>query len=256
MYLLRKAARPLQGRTIVGGMPISIENRRGSIRQWYDPSSGEQGMTRMRNPYGYFKGTVGEDGDAVDVYVGPHHREAPLVYIVNQMRAPEFIEHDEQKVMVGYMSQAEAVTDYLMHYDDERFLGSVQAMPIEEFREKAYATMNGGPKMIKSGEGYCKKIGDELGVDWKQVDLDEFCDGMFDEEEHKDVTGGDPKKTAEIVLAHLKEHRHYYSRLKAAGLEKDEDKSAKQKGGAVGDMKKSQVYRTRSGLTVFRKVKI
>lgn len=47
MYLLRKAARELQGRTEVHGLPISIENRRGSIRQWTNPDTGKEGMTRM-----------------------------------------------------------------------------------------------------------------------------------------------------------------------------------------------------------------
>jgi hypothetical protein len=69
------------------------------------------------------------------------------------------------------------------------------------------------PDMAKSGEAMCKQIGDRLGVDWNEVDLDEFCDGMFVEEEHKDVTGGDPVLTAKIVLAHLRERKDYYSRL-------------------------------------------
>jgi hypothetical protein len=66
----------------------------------------------------------------------------------------------------------------------------------------------------KSAEAMCKQIGDSLGVNWKEVDLDEFCDGMLVELEHTDVTGGDPVQTAKIVLAHLKERPDYYSRLK------------------------------------------
>ena len=56
-----------------------------------------------------------------------------------------------------------------------------------------------------------RKLYDELGLD---CDYDQFHQGMNVELEHKDVTGGDPHKTAKIVLAHLKEKKDYYTRLK------------------------------------------
>lgn len=59
-----------------------------------------------------------------------------------------------------------------------------------------------------------RQIGDDLGVDWKDVDFDQFHQGMHVEQEHADVTGGDLTKTAKIALAHLKEKRDYYTRLK------------------------------------------
>jgi hypothetical protein len=83
----------------------------------------------------------------------------------------------------------------------------------QKFTERNYQLLWKRGGLRKSAEEYCKKIGDELGVDWNEVDLDEFCDGMFVEEEHKDLTGGDPKKTAKIVLAHLREVPDYYSKL-------------------------------------------
>jgi len=48
----------------------------------------------------------------------------------------------------------------------------------------------------------------------KSLDLEEFAMGMKVEEEHKDITGGDPIMTAKIVLAHLEEDPHYYTKLK------------------------------------------
>lgn len=134
MYLLRKAARQLQGRTEVHGLPISIENRRGSIRQWTDSATGEEGMTRMVFPYGYFtNGTLGSDGDALDCYVGPN-RESRLVVIIHSMKAPTFTEYDEDKVMTGWDSVEEATAAYLKHFDDPRFFGSATVMDIDEFR--------------------------------------------------------------------------------------------------------------------------
>lgn len=64
------------------------------------------------------------------------------------------------------------------------------------------------------------EIGSALGVDWKKISLEQFRVGLGVEMEHADVTGGDPLKTGRIVLAHLKENREYYSKLKRAGLER------------------------------------
>lgn len=45
--------------------------------------------------------------------------------------------------------------------------------------------------------------------------LTQFKMGMSHEgKEHKDVTKGDPIKTAKIVIAHLKEVPNYYTKLK------------------------------------------
>jgi ferritin-like metal-binding protein YciE len=57
------------------------------------------------------------------------------------------------------------------------------------------------------------KLIDKLGED---VDKKEFLMGMDEEMEHKDITGGDPVLTAKIVMAHLKEDPHYYTKLKEA----------------------------------------
>ena len=60
------------------------------------------------------------------------------------------------------------------------------------------------------------EAGDKLGIDWTQFPKDEFLMGMSEEEEHADVTHGDPTQTAKIVLAHLKEDPQYYTKLGAA----------------------------------------
>jgi len=48
----------------------------------------------------------------------------------------------------------------------------------------------------------------------KKYSLDQFKRGMRVELEHKNVTKGDPVKTAKIVIAHLKEVPDYYTKLK------------------------------------------
>ncbi len=64
-----------------------------------------------------------------------------------------------------------------------------------------------------------REIGDRLGVDWSNVDIEQFRMGLGVELEHgrvdsdTDVTGDDPLVTGKIALAHLREIPDYYSRL-------------------------------------------
>ncbi|HEX6902750.1 MAG TPA: DUF5661 family protein [Thermoanaerobaculia bacterium] len=64
-----------------------------------------------------------------------------------------------------------------------------------------------------------RKTGEELGVDWSRIDLEELRRGMEVELEHgrrdpaTDVTGDDLLLTGKIALAHLKEFPDYYQRL-------------------------------------------
>jgi len=67
----------------IKGFNIIIENTVGSIRKGIDPD-GKEWSTTMMNPYGYFEGTIGADGDGVDVFLGPSADSNFDVYIVNQ----------------------------------------------------------------------------------------------------------------------------------------------------------------------------
>jgi hypothetical protein len=64
-----------------------------------------------------------------------------------------------------------------------------------------------------------RAIGDELGIDWNGVDLEEFRMGLEVELEHglhdpaTNVTNDDPILTGKIALAHLNELPDYYTRL-------------------------------------------
>jgi len=50
------------------------------------------------------------------------------------------------------------------------------------------------------------------------VPFDLLREGMAVEREHADLTGRDAIQTARIALAHLRERRDYYKRLKRARL--------------------------------------
>ena len=65
-----------------------------------------------------------------------------------------------------------------------------------------------------------KVIGDNLGINWQKINLDQFRLGLEHELEHGcrspqvNVTCDDPLLTGKIALAHLKEMPDYYSQLK------------------------------------------
>jgi len=121
------------------GMQIAIETDKNQLRHWSDKESGEAGSTKMRYPYGYFIGTKnrGQSGDAMalDVFVGPEE-DVDEVYVVHQMKKPEFKEFDELKVMVGFESAKQAHMAYLSHYDNEKFLGSMDTLSLSKFKDK------------------------------------------------------------------------------------------------------------------------
>ena len=72
-----------------------------------------------------------------------------------------------------------------------------------------------------------RQIGDNLGIDWKKFDVEQFRMGLEVELEHgrhdpaTNVTGDDPILTGKIAWAHLKEFPDYYTRLKKLESEAD-----------------------------------
>lgn len=118
---------------VFAGMHVAIESPRGSVRKWTD-ANGETGETKMRYDYGYFLATRGDDGDALDVYLGDDEAAAE-VHVVHQMsKSSGFAAKDEDKVMLGFDSSAHARTAYLYQYDDERFFGGMTSYSVEDFR--------------------------------------------------------------------------------------------------------------------------
>ncbi len=81
------------------------------------------------------------------------------------------------------------------------------------------------PKQFSPDEA--KRIGDSLGLDWDQVNLEQFRMGLLVELEHgtrdpeTNVTDDDESLTGKIALAHLNEFSDYYTRLEEMEAEAD-----------------------------------
>jgi head-tail adaptor len=76
-----------------------------------------------------------------------------------------------------------------------------------------------------------REIGTRLGVDWRQVDLDQLRRGLEVELEHgahdpqTNVTSDVLDLTGKIAWAHLKEIRDYYTRLDAMEADAEREKA-------------------------------
>jgi len=87
--------------------------------------------------------------------------------------------------------------------------------------------MNRAPEKQQIGAGEARRVGEQLGIDWAKVDLEQFRRGLEVELEHgardpeTDVTNDDVLLTGKIAWAHLKEFPDYYTRLARMETEAD-----------------------------------
>jgi hypothetical protein len=133
-----QAQHKLDGHTSFQGLPVSIENKKGSVRK----GKCEKGKphtcwrTKLQAHYGYIRGVPGVDGDSLDVFIGPD-ANATTAYIVITKKAPEFEKPDEHKVLLGWNSADAAKKALIENYGgDARHFGSMTAMPMSEFKQR------------------------------------------------------------------------------------------------------------------------
>jgi N12 class adenine-specific DNA methylase len=118
---------------LAGKNGISIETGVGQIRRGTDPD-GKPWEVRMPVAYGKIKGTVGADGDHLDVFIGPKPT-SPHVFMIDQ-RDPSNDSFDEHKIMVGFEHPEAAVRAYRDSYADDATprMGAVTALGPDEFK--------------------------------------------------------------------------------------------------------------------------
>lgn len=136
--LIREAAHKIQGKTHFQGLPISIENKVGSVRKGVDKKTGEPWETKMKNPYGYIRHTEGADGDHLDCFLGPN-KKAKYAYVIHTKKS-DTDKFDEDKVMLGFDTPEQARRAFLRHYDDPQYYGSMTSIPMSKFKKIAAST--------------------------------------------------------------------------------------------------------------------
>lgn len=129
-----KAGNYAKGHVKILGFNITIENPKGSYRKGKD-RNGKEWKTLMHNDYGYFVRTLGKDGDAIDVFIGPNLK-SEKIFPIDQYVNGEF---DETKVMLGFNSAKEAKDAYLSNYEkDWKGFKYITEVDIDTFKKWLY----------------------------------------------------------------------------------------------------------------------
>ncbi len=81
--------------------------------------------------YGYIKRSEGADGDAVDVFIGPH-KESPIVFVIDQ--CDQHGRFDEHKALIGFYTEKQAIAAYKSSYTPDWKIGPVTAMTFKQFK--------------------------------------------------------------------------------------------------------------------------
>ena len=126
-----------KGHVQVGTFDITIEQPQGSVRRGTD-ANGKEWESKMNNTYGYIRGTVGVDGDHIDVFLSNDIDgwDGRKVFVVDQYNPDGSF--DEHKVMLGFNDQDEAKGDYLANYEQGWENGrriDVSAVNLEDFEK-------------------------------------------------------------------------------------------------------------------------
>ncbi|HWX02375.1 hypothetical protein [Collimonas sp.] len=173
------------GRTVLHGVAIAIEQPRGSFRSGVD-AAGSPWQNRMSAHYGYLVGTTGNDGDALDVFIG-YFPESRAAFVINQVDQQTGA-FDEHKIMLGFPDAQAASCSYLESYHRGwQGLGDIVSISIPQLTWWAkhgnhtkpintatlpilgYETMN---KVIWDGESPVGKTFDGLLYDIRRHDGD------------------------------------------------------------------------------------
>jgi ATP-dependent protease ClpP protease subunit len=122
-----------KGKVTINGLRISIENPKGSTRSGVD-TDGTAWSNKMPYSYGYFNGTIGKDGDPIDVYLNTNFEENFEVYIIDQVE-PITRAFDEHKVMFGFKDAESAKQAYMKCYvSGWKGFGNITQITLEKFK--------------------------------------------------------------------------------------------------------------------------
>lgn len=128
----KKAGNYKMGHVVIDGYEFTMENPKGSVRKGVDENGTPWEIT-MNNDYGYIRGTIGVDGDHIDMFLSDSPEQGD-VYVVDQVNPDGSF--DEHKVMYGFNSVDEAKAAYLSNYSEGwQGLGAITPVSKDEFKK-------------------------------------------------------------------------------------------------------------------------
>ena len=118
------------------GIPVSIEYPSGTRRTIRNDAGDVVYDRLMLFAYGFIEGTIGRDGDEIDVILGPDE-SSERVFVFDMIDLGVDVEkrEDEDKVLLGFATEEDAREAFLTMYPPE-FIGGIQAMSIAHFRNR------------------------------------------------------------------------------------------------------------------------
>lgn len=123
-----------KGRVTIKGLKVVIENPAGTTRSGIS-KDGKVWSSKQKYSYGYFGGTIGKDGDPIDVYLGPIVDEDFDVYVIDQVDE-ETRAFDEHKIMFGFEDADKAKESYLSCFEDTwTGFNSITKMSLKKFKQ-------------------------------------------------------------------------------------------------------------------------
>ena len=123
-----------KGKVTIKGVKITIENPKGTLRSGID-KDGEVWESEMLFSYGYINGTIGKDGDPIDIFIGPDIEDDFDVYVIDQVEENTRA-FDEHKVMFGFSDEEEAKEAYLGCYDDDwKGFNYISTLSLSKFKK-------------------------------------------------------------------------------------------------------------------------
>lgn len=159
-YGRKKNGNYRKGHIWLHGLNITIENAKGSKRGEKD-KFGRGWKVKMPAAYGYIRGTIGADGEQVDVYIGKYP-ESDVAYVIDQDKFGDDGDDkgfDEHKVMLGYRSAKRAIKDYLKSHFDGLGHERLSAITVVNIRDLKRWFAEGDPKKSISEQGIGVVIG-------------------------------------------------------------------------------------------------
>lgn len=141
------------------GLDISIETPKGENRRGKNPDGSHWNST-MAGHYGYIRGTIGADGDQIDICIGKHPK-SDVVFVIDQINDGTG-EFDEHKVFLGYRKPEAALRDYTDSNGDG--LGPLRADAMVQLSVREFKSwLNSGKTRTTpiADSGYGTRIGSD-----------------------------------------------------------------------------------------------
>ncbi|MCK5606960.1 hypothetical protein KAR91_33970 [Candidatus Pacearchaeota archaeon] len=192
----------LAGKRKWNGVNISIENKKGSVRSGIDPD-GKPWSIKMKYAYGRIPRTEGNDGDNIDVIIGPD-LDSDLVFIIHQT-TPWIDGWDEDKCILGAKNKAQAEQIFKSMYNMDGFMGPIDTVSTEVFKIMLKESKKGKP-LGSSKITDSKSFRDSKFTNRLKDAITNLILGILIEMEHTN----DIHEAEKIAKDHLAEDPNYY----------------------------------------------